>query len=495
MDKTHVNEQPWGIHWFRRDLRFDDNPALSLNLERNHGRTVGLFCFDSKFLSRDDFSHRRFAFFIETIKSLRQDLELRGGQLLVVDGQPDEIFTEIVRQASVFGPPKLVTFNRDYEPFARERDKRVTALLQGLNVNVVTERDHMIFEPHEITKPSQDKSPYQKYSPYLKRWLARFHEAEGRRRVSPFAGATRRGAKDKKMFKLAWEDVFESIPEKLSDRLEAFQTQNIKKFQGDLPPAGFAAAREQVAQFATVLKDYARDRAIPARRGSAELSKYFKNGSLTLAHVIQDLKLADVEATDSTGPGKFLKELIWREFYYYTLYHFPKVEQGAFIEKYRELKWEGGDELFRKWQRGETGVPIVDAGMRELAATGWINNRVRIIVATHLIKDLLVDWRRGERHFMNELIDGDLAPNNGNWQWVASTGGDSQPFFRVMNPWVQGKNFDPDAEYIKRWVPELKGAAAKLLHEEEADRSRFNYPAPLNKHSVQKTKAIDLYRV
>ncbi|RZA05349.1 MAG: hypothetical protein EOP11_13010 [Proteobacteria bacterium] len=247
-------------------------------------------------------------------------------------------------------------------------------------------------------------------------------------------------------------------------------------------------------EFREKLAAYEDKREIPAAFNTSEFSRFFKNGSLTLPSVIKELKL-DRPVNDLTrGCEKFLKELIWREYYYSILFHRPDVERNPFQLKYKDLEWRYSEEDLQRWINGKTGFPIIDAGMRELGQTGWINNRVRILVASFLIKDLLLDWRLGENYFMKVLLDGDLAPNNGNWQWVASTGSEAQPYFRVMNPWVQSKKFDPDGEYIKRFLPELKNASAKELHDPEASRGRYGYPAPMVNHDDQKVKAIEMFK-
>lgn len=201
-----------------------------------------------------------------------------------------------------------------------------------------------------------------------------------------------------------------------------------------------------------------------------------------------------LKAKPASSAEKFLKEIAWREFYYSILYHFPRVETETFIEKFNDIPWENNEVFFKKWCEGQTGFPIIDAGMRELNTTGWMHNRVRMIVASFLTKDLLIDWKWGEKYFMEKLLDGDLAPNNGGWQWAASTGCDPQPYFRIFNPWLQSERFDPDGSYIRKFVPELKLIATKALHDPTAHRSQFGYPSPVVIHAEQKDKALSLYK-
>jgi deoxyribodipyrimidine photo-lyase len=229
--------------------------------------------------------------------------------------------------------------------------------------------------------------------------------------------------------------------------------------------------------------DEARD--IPGIPGTSQMSIFLKNGSITVAQIIAACKLTD---------GKYLNELIWREFYYHILAHRPDVETSAFHEKYNKLQWQNKESYFNAWQEGKTGYPIVDAGMRQLQETGWMHNRVRMIVASFLTKDLLIDYRWGENHFMKLLLDGDLAPNNGGWQWAASTGCDPQPYFRIFNPVLQSQRYDPDGDYIRRYVPELKDFDSKEIHEPWNSSKKSTYPKRIVIHAEQKEKALQLFK-
>ena len=476
------NDQPWGIHWFRRDLRVIGNLALMENHRRTGGRTLGLFCFDSSFLSRDDFSHNRFAFFLETLKVLRKDLKSLGGDLLVVDCLPQKAFPQLIEHArgQKHGAPQIVTFGRDYEPFARRRDDEITTLLQKHDVEVFNDRDHLLFEPHEVLK--DDGAFYRVYSPWARKWFDKLSSAEGKKRLAaslePIDGK----------FHLKWSD--RTPP--LDDRLDDFTAKNGKHVRVPIPDAGHAAALSVLDDFKTKIAQYHQDRDVPARLATAGISMYLKNGSVTLAQIFKYLKL---DHKRPPGPQKFAQELAWREFFYNVLFHRPEVEGNAFNPKYRDVEWPGDEDRFRLWCEGKTGVPIVDAGMRQLATDGWITNRMRIITATFLIKDLEIDWRKGELHFMHLLLDGDTANNNGNWQWCASTGAEAQPYFRILNPWTQGERFDPTGDYIRQHVPELKDAPAKTLHDVAADRTGYGgYPAPIVDHAVQRPRAIALFK-
>lgn len=485
-----------GIHWFRRDLRIAGNKGLLKNWENHNGKVLGLFCFDSQFLSRPDFSHNRFAFFIKTLRSLRDEMRASGGDLLVVDELPQVALPKIIDHMSNSATHYIdqISYCRDYEPFARERDKAVEALIKKTNVRIDSFRDHLIIEPHELNK-GHDGEYYQVYTPFAKKWFKLLESTEIQKRISAQKSGLDYLFLDKKktdLFSLKWKDVVDnSFP--FVDKLDAFEVENQKKVTIQIPNAGTHAVCFALEEFQKKMKFYKDKRDIPSIAGTSKFSLFLKNGSLTTAQLIQFYQLQSLEFKTEDGPNRFLKELVWREFYYHILYHRPDVETQAFQKKYNTLKWTNNKEWFARWCRGTTGFPIVDAGMRELNSTGWMHNRVRMIVSSFLIKDLLIDWRWGEKYFMEKLIDGDLASNNGGWQWAASTGCDAQPYFRIFNPWLQSERFDPQGEYIRRYIPELKNIPDKALHNEEADRSAFGYPQPLVVHMQQKPKALALF--
>lgn len=438
----------YGIHWFRRDLRTAGNPALRLNAEKHRGRVVGIFCFDKKFLARPDFSPARFQFFLDTLASLREDLH---GELLVLDEGPDQAF-EWLKEA-LGTRPATISFNRDYEPYAVARDARLTKFFERWETEVVTSRDHLLIEPHEIEKA------YQVYTPFSKTWMDLFKTPAVQERL---------GVSPAPKLNASWAELLgEKLPKR--DVLEEYRRHNGARVTITIPKAGTAAARTRVRAFREKLDAYDGKRDIPSEAGTSGFSIYLKNGSLTVAEVIGMLDLRK---------GKFLSELVWREFYYHILARHPRVETEAFNVKYADIRWENDEKLFEAWKEGRTGYPIVDAGMRQLNQRGWMHNRVRMIVASFLTKDLLIDWRWGERYFMEKLLDGDLAPNNGGWQWAASTGCDPQPYFRIFNPKLQQDKFDPEGKYVRKYVPEVDSPG---------------YPAPIVDHHEQRTKALALY--
>ncbi len=457
---------------------------------------LGVFCFDAKFLARPDFSADRFAFFLATLKALRDELREAGGDLLVLDEGPAPAFERLVAALDAAGVPRpaTVSFNRDYEPFARARDAASTSLLaERLGVVVHTERDHLVVEPDELRKKdaADDAATfYQVYTPFARRWFELLATPRLRARLDTESNGLEylerraRGKASPPPVALTWPKLFgKRLP--LDDHLERFVAANAPRVRVPIPAAGSAAAFARLRAFADRLDGYKEHRDLPAEDGTSRLSVYFKNGSLTPAQAIASLDLARAPFAAGTGRSTFLRELAWREFYYHVLWHRPDVETRAFLPKFRDLKWENREGWFEAWKAGQTGFPIVDAGMRQLATTGWMHNRVRMIVASFLTKDLLIDWRWGERWFMERLLDGDLAPNNGGWQWAASTGCDPQPYFRIFNPVLQGRRFDPTGAYVRAFVPERRADDAKAVHEPKV---------AIVDHAVQKEKALALYR-
>lgn len=479
----------YGIHWFRRDLRIIGNPALNWSLAKNDGKVLGFFCFDPNFLARSDFSHHRFAFFLDTLRALQNELRKAGGDLLVLEGGPDITFPHLIQtlRDNHCALPSTCSFNRDYEPFARARDQRITTILnKKLGISVHTERDHLLIEPEELA--TSTGGFYQRYTPFARRWFEKLHSAEIQQRIR-VQGAIPKHTPE---FHLKWETIFSKSL--LPDQLERFIDLNQAKVTIPIPSAGSKVALQRLEEFKEHLEHYAIRRDLPAEPGTSRLSLFLKNGSLTLAQIINALNLGKCRFESSSSETKFLKELVWREFYYSILYHCPRVEHEAFITKYINIRWENREDFFAAWKAGSTGYPIVDAAMRELKNTGWMHNRARMIVASFLTKDLHIDWRWGERYFMQELLDGDLAPNNGGWQWAASTGTDPQPYFRIFNPELQSRKFDPEGKYIRRFLPELATLSDKQIHNPSTDeRVKLGYPLPIVVHSARKTGALRLY--
>jgi deoxyribodipyrimidine photo-lyase len=478
-----MSTHKYAIHWFRRDLRIAGNTNLRHSWKVSEGRVLGIFCFDSSFLKRSDFSHNRFAFFLKTLIELKKELLAQGGDLLVINEQPQKAFPVLFKQ---IGIPEVFSFGADYEPFSRSRDENLKTIFESFGVKTHSERDHVIIEPHEVLK--DDKSFYQVYSPYFRRWFEKINTTEVSKRIEDQAVVNQyydklTNNKLENIFKLKWS-AFKSLP--YQDSLDEFIRENNKSVTIPIPEAGFKVAFERLQKFKYELSNYSEKRNLPYLDGTSRLSIYQKNGSLVSSQIISLLGLQNKNT-------QYVKEIAWREFYYSIMYHRPECEKQAYLPQYINLNWENDEQKFERWCEGKTGFPIVDAGMRQLNQTGWMHNRVRMIVASFLVKDLLIDWRWGENYFMKMLLDGDLAPNNGGWQWAASTGCDPQPYFRIFNPWLQAEKFDPECEYIKTYIPELKNLSAKVIHNPEADRGSL-YPTPMVQHSEQKIKAIALFK-
>ena len=441
------------LHWFRCDLRISDNAALHA-ASTEADVVIPLFIFDSRILSAPDTGSPIVGFMIECLASLEKEIATAGGRLIFRRGHVEDEMRAVLRETGV----TALYFNRDYEPEARKRDAAVEKLARSLGVEVNSFKDGVIHEPDEILKP--DGQPYRVFTPYSRSWRA--HPKP--KVVAPVKFTRPAGVK---------EPVSVALPTALDLGF---------KVDIPLPPAGESAARQRLEEFAAGdLLHYASQRDFPARETTSRLSPHLRLGTISPRTV-----LATVEQTAGQHPGvrketdTFVNELIWREFYRQILWHYPHGAESSFKEEYNDLKWENDERLFAAWCEGRTGFPIVDAGMRQLNTTGWMHNRVRMIVAMFLTKDLLISWQWGERYFMKKLIDADLASNNGGWQWSASTGTDAQPYFRIFNPTSQAQKFDPEGIYIQRHVPEV---------------NTFAYPAPIVDHAVQRVKALALFKV
>jgi deoxyribodipyrimidine photo-lyase len=348
-------------------------------------------------------------------------------------------------------------YNRDYEPMARKRDAEVEKMARSLGIEVHSYKDGVLHEPDEILK--EDGKPYRVFTAYSHSW-----------RSQPKAVVLPK-------VKFKRPPGFKNPPGL------ALPTINELGFTLDvpLPPAGERAGRERLKQFAEGdLLHYAERRDLPALDATSRLSPHLRLGTVSPRTVLASAaKAAEKEPAAQKQTNIFINELIWRDFYRQILWHFPHAATSSFKEEYQDLKWENDERLFKAWCEGRTGFPIVDAGMRQLNSTGWMHNRVRMIVAMFLTKDLLINWQWGERYFMQKLIDADLASNNGGWQWSASTGTDAQPYFRIFNPTAQAEKFDPEGAYIRRFVPETDTLA---------------YPAPMVDHARQRVKALALFK-
>jgi deoxyribodipyrimidine photo-lyase len=420
--------------WFRRDLRVEDQTALFYALQQEE-QVLPLFIFDRHILDAlEDKTDARVTFIYQQITSLKAFFEKHGSSMLVKYGHPEQIFQELVQEFEV----QTVYTNRDYEPYAQSRDGQVEVLLGKKNIPFLTFKDQVIFEPGEILNGSGEF--YKVFTPFSRNWLEKFRQT----RVQPLPEAN-------------WKNLFPCSP-------LPFIT---------LSEMGFEASTLEIPSTQVedgILKEYEAQRNFPAVRGTSRLGIHLRFGTLSIRSLA--LKAASLNAT-------YLNELIWREFYMMILGNAPQVVDRAFKPQYDHIPWRTNEEDFQAWCEGRTGYPIVDAGMRELNATGFMHNRVRMIVASFLTKHLLIDWRWGEAYFAKKLLDFELASNNGGWQWAAGTGTDAQPYFRVFNPDSQTEKFDKDLRYIKKWVPEL---------------GTSSYPQPIVEHKFARNRAIETYK-
>ena len=423
------------IFWFRRDLRLTDNAALYHAL-KDRNPVVPVFIFDRNILGKlEDKDDRRVEFIHNAIKEIQEQLEKMNAALEVLHDTPVNAFKALAKKYTI----QKVFTNHDYEPYARERDEEVGRLLKNHNISFHTYKDQVIFEKDEVIK--DDGNPYTVFTPYSKRWKAILKD-----------------------FYLQDYPVGKYQPNFYRQQPLAIPSLKQMGFKaaGQPFPAGEPGKE--------IIKKYSQQRDYPAINGTTRLSVHLRFGTIS----IRQLAKKAVELNET-----YLNELIWRDFYHAILWHFPQVGQGkAFKPPYDFINWRNNEEEFEKWCTGQTGYPIVDAGMRELNATGFMHNRVRMIVASFLTKHLLIDWRWGEAYFARKLLDFDLAANNGGWQWAAGSGCDAAPYFRVFNPYLQTQKFDPDLKYVRKWVPELE---------------QFSYPKPVVEHEFARKRCLEAY--
>ena len=424
------------LFWYRRDLRFSDNAGLyrALSQQKN---VLPIFIFDEVILDKlEDKTDKRVSFIYEAIEILKEELEGQGSSLMVFQGEPEKIFAEMISAKKI----AAVYTNHDYEPYAKERDKAIEKLLQEKNIPFKTFKDQVIFERDEVVK--DDGTPYTVYTPYSKNWLAKLNKF-----------------------------YYKPYPtEKYKNNLLALKTLPMVS----LKDLGFQ--KNEIAPSAKpvihrkIVETYEKTRNFPGTAGTTELSVHLRFGTVSIRKLVKI-------ALDSNET--WLKELIWREFFMTILDHFPRVVNQSFKPKYDGIRWRNNEEEFAKWCAGNTGYPMVDAGMRQLNESGFMHNRVRMVTASFLTKHLLTDWRWGEAYFAEKLNDYELSSNNGNWQWAAGCGCDAAPYFRIFNPESQQEKFDKDYSYVKKWVPEY---------------GTKEYPEPMVEHKMARERALEEYK-
>jgi len=430
-----TNTSPLTVFWFRRDLRLNDNAALHFAL-KGPNPVLCLFIFDTDILDKlDNKKDARLTFIHQEVLGIKKELEEKGSSVLIKHGNPLTVWKELIQSYLV----AAVYSNHDFEPYAITRDNEVKSLLNQAGIGFYSYKDQVIFEKNEIVK--EDGTPYTVFTPYSKTW------------------------------KLALNDFYlKPYPtEKYADKY--FKTEALPILS--LKQLGFAASeinfpsREFEAQ---KLMNYDKTRDLPALNGTSKLSVHLRFGTISIRDIMSKAMVTN---------EKWFNELIWREFYMQILFHFPHVVSSAFKPSYDRIEWVNDVELFEKWCTGHTGYPIVDAGMRELNATGYMHNRIRMVVASFLTKHLLTDWRWGEAYFAKKLLDFELSSNNGGWQWAAGSGVDAAPYFRIFNPYLQTEKFDSNHVYIRQWVPEFDSKA---------------YPAPVIDHQAARERCLRVYK-
>ncbi len=462
------------IWWIRRDLRLTDNAALqgALLAAGEGAPVIPLFVMDPALLNSAWVGEKRLAFLFAGLRALDASLRARGSRLIVRSGKPADVLARVYAESEA----RTIYAERDHSPYAQARD---AALAQTLPLHLV---DGVSMRPPAAVQKA-DGSPYTVFTPYSKAWKASAAAERGPILPAPARITT---------------------PADLPSEEIPMQTAQ----PSDSPfPAGEAHAQARLHAFAgedsISIYDYANTRNRPDLDGTAQLSPYLRFGMISarMAALAAFTAMDRAPSADAARSAEsWLNELIWREFYIQILHAFPHVRTCAFRPVYDEIAWIDDAEGFAAWCAGRTGYPIVDAAMRQLAAQGWMHNRLRMIVASFLVKDLLIDWRQGERWFMQQLIDGDPAANNGGWQWTAGVGTDAAPYFRIFNPSSQGSKFDPDGVYVRRWLPELAAVPTATIHEpwrmssSEQVRARcrigFDYPAPIVDHAFARARVL-----
>jgi deoxyribodipyrimidine photo-lyase len=466
------------LFWHRRDLRISDNVGLSMARQRS-SKVVGVFCLDPLILERDDVAPARVTYLIGSLRSLQERYAQAGSQLLILHRDPKQGISELAKTLGV----QAVFFNWDVEPYAHDRDKAVITALNQAGIEVKTFWDQLLHSPEEIQSGSG--SPYTVYSPFWKNWSSK-PKADPAPDLAHAEGLT------------------ETETEKATQAgLIQLPTAKDLGYVWDNPlmlEPGEKPAQERLAEFcSSAIAEYQEQRNFPAYPGTSLLSAALKFGVIGVRNVwAATVSAAEQSRSDETQENirVWRQELAWREFYQHALYFFPQLAEGAYRKVLQSFPWENNDDYFQAWCDGQTGYPIVDAAMRQMNETGWMHNRCRMIVASFLAKDLLVDYRLGEKYFMQRLYDGDISANNGGWQWSTSSGMDPKPL-RIFNPASQAKKFDPDGEYIREWLPELRSVETEDLISgkiSENDRDRAGYPKPIVDHTIQQRKFKEQYQ-
>lgn len=433
-----MTKEKISILWFRRDLRLEDNTALCAALNSGFP-VIPIFIFDKTILDKLPHNDPRVSFIYNKLQDMRSRLqESFASSIALYFGRPESVFKEMVQQYDI----QTVFANRDYEPYARERDSNITQLLAEENIAFKTSKDQVIFEKNEVVK--NDGLPYVVYTPYKNKWKELFQEESMLRVKCPLVNIGNLYG-EKRLPNLTLEDM------------------------------GFTKSVIQVPSYNVcpdLIENYENTRNFPAiKNGTSRLGPHLRFGTVSTRQVMKQAIAQNNEV--------FWSELIWREFFMQILWHFPHTKDKAFKPKYDRIEWRNKEAEFEKWKNGQTGYALVDAGMRELNTTGYMHNRVRMLVASFLCKHLLIDWRWGEAYFAEKLLDYDMSANVGNWQWAAGSGVDAAPYFRIFNPITQVEKFDKQKEYINKWVPELQEST---------------YPSMMVNHKMARERCLKTYK-
>ena len=487
------NNNKASLVWFRRDLRSFDHAALYAALKENTS-TYCVFVFDTTIIQGLPKHDRRVQFIHESVKELADSLEKMGGSLIVRAGDPCLIIPQLAAELDA----KNVYINHDYEPQAITRDEKIKSLLNTFNCDLKTFKDQVIFEKNEVL--TQINQTYSVFTPYKNAWL-------------------------KKMFSEGTDFYCKSYPiEKYQQSLSAYKDRSIPSlqdlgFEANQTPTsqtramsplvgGMTSGKQLIDDFLDRMQVYDQTRNFPSIKGPSYLSVHLRFGTVSIRHLVREAIHQTRIAPSMQGSQLWLSELIWRDFYFMILSHHPHVVEKAFKPDYDNIQWEKGEKaeaLFKAWCDGKTGYPLVDAAMHQLNQTGYMHNRLRMVTACFLIKDLGIDWRWGEAYFALHLNDFDLSANNGGWQWAASSGCDAQPYFRIFNPITQSEKFDAEGKFIRRYLPQLNKLPNKHIHApwnapsdllvQAGIQLGINYPHPVIDHDVARKKTLERYSV
>lgn len=424
------------IFWFRRDLRLDDNVGFYKALQGD-ASVLPIFIFDSDILDRLPENDARVTFIHNTLQHMRKELnDTYGSSIAMFYGKPKEIFTQLIKKHTIGS----IFTNHDYEPYATERDNSIKEFLKDQNIEFKTYKDHVVFEKNEVVK--KDGKPYMVYTPYMRIWKEKFKTID---------------------FKIYDTKSF------FGNLLKDTNTANLS-----LTDIGFKTSSQPITAYDVnpkVIQNYEETRNFPAQDSTSRLGPHLRFGTVSVRKMV---KKAIAETNEI-----FWQELIWREFFMQILWHFPHTKDAAFKPKYDRIEWRNNEAEFKLWCKGETGYPLVDAGMRQLNETGFMHNRVRMLVGSFLCKHLLIDWRWGEAYFAEKLHDYDMSSNVGNWQWVAGCGVDAAPYFRIFNPTSQIQKFDKNLDFIKQWAPDFQ---------------ELTYPQPMVDHKMARERCLTTYK-